>query len=126
MPDSGEVRLEEIEDRVILLSLAKTYKPYMDGNDGVILDIAKQAWSLGKEREARDLVDYALAVYQNIVVGVFTVNKWKKAMIDSTKWEFEGEVAPEDIKNKYLYKKIPMAFGEGQYSSHIYVNCNPN
>lgn len=126
MQNTGEVRLEEIEDRVILLSVANTYKPYMEGNDEIIFDIAKQAWSLGKEWEARDLVDYALAIYQNIVVGVFAVNKWKKATIDKAKWEFEGEVAPVDIKNKYLYKKIPTAFGEGQYSSHKYVNCNPN
>lgn len=126
MGDPEEIRLEDIEDKVILLSIAQTYKPYMDGDENAIYDIAKQAWNLGKNRESRDLAEYALAIYQNRVRGVFGIDRWKKATYDSTRWEFEGKIAPDEIRNKYLNKKIPMAFGEGQYYSHRYVNCNPN
>ena len=126
MGNLKEIRLEDIEDKVILLSIAQTYKPYMDGDEKTIYDIAKQAWYLDKTKESKDLVEYALAIYQNIVKGVFTINKWKKYKFEPAKWEFEGEIAPDEIRSKYLNKKIPMAFGEGQYGSSRYLNCNPN
>jgi len=92
----------------------------------LIYEIAKQAWYLGKNREPRDLVKYALAISQNEVKGVFTVDRWKKYKFEPMKWEFEGRVAPDDIRTKYLNRKIPMAFGEGQYNSSRFLNCNPN
>ena len=119
-----EIRMEDIEDRVILLSIAQTYKPYMDGDENTIYDIAKQSWEVGSSWESRDLAKYALAIYQNTVKGVFTINKWKKYKFEPGKWEFDGEIAPEEIRNRYLNKKITMAFGDGP-RAYRYLNCNP-
>ena len=124
MENLEEISLEDIKDKVILLSVAQTYKPYMD--ESVVYDIAKQAWNLDKSDQPKEVAEYALAIYQNIVKGVFSIDKWKRAMFESPKWEFEGKIAPDDIRDRYLDKKIVRAFGEGQYESFRYLNCNPH
>lgn len=122
MEDIGRINLEDIEDRVILLSVAQTYKPYMDEN--TVYEIAEQAWYLDDQTESKDLAEYALAIYQNEVKGVFSIDKWRKYQFEPHKWEFEGTIAPDNIKNRYLDKKIPNAFGERQYNSSRFLNCN--
>jgi len=119
-----ELQMDDIKDKVVLLSVAQTYKSYMD--ESVIYDVAKQAWSLDKNDQSKDVAEYALAIYQNRVVGVFSIDKWKRAMFENTKWEFEGKIASDDVRSRYLNKKIVRAFGEGQYESFRYLNCNPN
>ncbi len=119
-----EIRMEDIEDRVILVSIAQTYKPYMDGDENTIYDIAKQAWDVGNNWESRDLAEYALAIYQNRVKGVFIIDSWKKNKFEPTKWEFEGKIAPKEVRDKYMNKKITMAFGDGP-RAYRYLNCNP-
>jgi hypothetical protein len=119
-----KIELEDIDEKVVLLSIARTYKPHMDGDETTIYEISKQAWYLDKNTGSKDLVEYALAMHQNIVKGVFSVDKWKKYEFEPHKWEFEGRIAPDLIRDKYLNKKIPMAFGEGQYNSSRLLNCN--
>ncbi|MFA5736694.1 MAG: hypothetical protein WCX70_01820 [Candidatus Paceibacterota bacterium] len=126
MENLEEIRLEDIEDKVILLNISQTYRPHMEGDENSIYDIAKQAWSLSKTGESKDLVDYALAIYQNRVKGVFSIDRWKKAEYEPTKWEFEGKIAPDEIRNRYLNKKIVVAWGQGQNNSFRYLNCNPS
>ena len=124
MENLEEISLEDIKDKVILLSVAQTYKSYMD--ESVVYDIAKQAWNLDKIDLPKDIAEYALAIYQNRVKGVFSINRWKKDLFEKTKWEFEGKIAPDKIREKYINKKIVGAFGEGQYESFRYLNCNPS
>ena len=55
-------------------------------------------------------VEYALAEYQGIIIGVFKVDKWYAVKTQDNKnnkrWGFDGEEANEELKKVYLNKSI--------------------
>ncbi len=68
-PESTLITEENIIERAILLNLAQTYRPWM--NESQVLEVACRAWVLNEDK--KDDVDYAIAVYQNEIKGVFSV-----------------------------------------------------
>ena len=87
------------------------------GNDCVIINInrryreakqqlsfyeaTKESWVMANP-EKKDL-SYVLAEYQSIVVEVFQVEKWYQV---NDRWGFDGQVAPDEIRNLYFNRKI--------------------
>lgn len=78
-----------------------------------VYEAARYAWKVNKANVEK--VKYVLATHNGLVIGVFRVKRWLEA--NSTNFPnktpapgrlgFEGEEAPENIKNLYLWKRIP-------------------
>jgi hypothetical protein len=55
-------------------------------------------------------LEYALSEFQGIIIGVFKINNWYAAATENNKinrrWGFNGEDAPNEIKDLYLNKSI--------------------
>lgn len=117
--DEEIINIEEIEDKIILFNIIETYREWFTENE--ILEVTERAWKLDKKR--KDEADYALAVYKDKIVGVFTVISWYKDPCESDRFDFIGEIAPDTIKNKYFSKKINTPWKQGQHTPFVYINC---
>ena len=101
--------------------------------DNTIYDAAHRCWRANKDKA--ETADYVLAVDNGIVKGVFKPKKWHittekecekerercialKANIKLCKLKkrirFDGVEAPNDVKKRYLNKKIPSEYQKGQ------------
>jgi hypothetical protein len=111
---------EDIVERVILLNIIQSYREWMKETD--VLEVSCRAWVIHKSKiNHLNDIDYAIAVYQNEVKGVFKVIEWSKDIIESGRWAFKGEIAPAPIHDKYIGKRID-AWKQGQAGPVIYLN----
>ncbi len=115
-PDARLVTMEDIIEKVILLNIPLTYREGMSENE--VLEVACRAWKLYLKK---DEIDYAIAVFQNEIKGVFTIISWSKDKIESDRWAFKGEIAPAPIHDKYIGKRIN-AWKPGQNFPLLYLN----
>lgn len=118
----------EINDPVILVRINRTFKSGMDDDD--VYEITRGVWKMGERRNG---AKYAMAVYRGIVRGVFSIEKWhpagstkynwRKDVFDNPdRWEFTGNVANQEIIDKYIFTRVESYLGKSQ-NSIIYVNC---
>ena len=127
----GEYNLEnaEIDDPVLLIRINQNFYHGMSATE--LYENTRGIWKLGKRRER---VRYALAVYRGVVREVFRVESWHPAgstpyetreedLDDIQKWEFVGDIAEEEIRQKYLLKSVVSYFGPNWQTSFTYVNC---
>ncbi len=110
--------IESIKDAVLLLNINETYREGM--TEEQVLGVAYRAWRVDATR--KDKAEYALAVYQDEVKGVFKINSWLRDVEETHKWAFMGEIAPEPIRSKYIGMK-GLRWEQGYRESFIYVNC---
>ncbi len=124
-------RKEEVvfDDKVLMITVNKTLKDYKT------YDAVRFAWRLSKTNAEK--ADYIFAVDKGLVIGVFTASEWKLATkenfpdfpeVDSERMEsrygFIGDEAPEDIKKKYLGKRIPKKYRKQGGSNPIRYSWN--
>ena len=104
-PDCPKFVLIKIKDYYINLNGGKT-------PEGIYKTV-RGCWSLNADRA--NTYPYVLAVRYGIVVGVYKIfeNGWKKCS-DSNRIYFDGEEAPEDIKQLFYNKKIPEKYRKRQ------------
>src|SRR3989344_2435086 len=107
----------KIDDAVIIFKIPKVYRH--DLTDAGILEVTNHAWRLGSRREK---AQYALAVHQAKVVGVYTIIRWHQDRREPKRWAFTGEPAPDHIRNKYLNHTVAK-YTKGTYGPVLYVNC---
>lgn len=110
--------IESIKDRVLLLNINQTYREWMTEEE--VLQIAYRAWGVDAKRMKN--AEYALAVYQDEVKGVFKIISWYRDKVEPKKWAFEGEIAEESIRSKYIGMR-GLRWEQGYMDSFIYVNC---
>ncbi len=113
--------LNELNHSVVIININKKYKlvrdealqvnPKYSGKD-LIYESVKQAWVIGKRRDA---VEYVLAEYKGIIVEVYEVienningktEKWYQVSGFKNRWGFHGIMASNDIREEYLNKSI--------------------
>ncbi|HEY4498571.1 MAG TPA: hypothetical protein VJH94_00740 [Candidatus Paceibacterota bacterium] len=107
----------KIDDAVIIFKIPKVYRP--DLTDAGILEVTSRAWKLGKRREK---AQYAFAVHQAKVVGVYSIIQWHEDEQEPKRWAFDGKPAPNHIRNKYLDHTV-VKYTKGTYGPILYVNC---
>jgi len=105
----------EVDDPVIAININQTYRHGMSDDD--LYDCTRGIWRLNPdnaERKGR----YAFAVYQGVVKEVYSVQRWLPAGSTAyhrrvfepedleERYEFEGTVAPEHIREKYVGRRI--------------------
>lgn len=124
-----------IEEKALLIRVNRLFREGM--SDGELYEITRGIWKLGSKR--REEVDYAFAIYQGVVQEVYEVVRWfpagtleytyriMKASMSPTsfegRWEFEGRVADDTIRNKYVGQSVKHFFKFGASNPIMYVNC---
>lgn len=110
----------EINEPVIAININRLYKRGMSPDK--LYDSTRSAWKMSRRREKAKLV---LSIYRGIIREVYQVKRWnKKQLTNGTiRWEFEGRVADNDIRNKYLAKSISKYIKHGAKNPIKYINC---
>ena len=107
---------------VILLAIPKLYRDHM--SDVELYEATRCTWEVSEEGRQAEL---AMAVSKGIVREVYRIKRWCPAgtlvyqirkfkfPIDSSLWEFEGEVAI-DVRDQYVDQPAPVRnYGEIAY-----------
>tara|TARA_B100000925_G_C21828241_1_gene395977 strand:- start:12 stop:716 length:705 start_codon:yes stop_codon:yes gene_type:complete len=91
--------LYKLDDPVIIININKKYKRGSDSSE--IYNATKQSWKVSASRIQN--IKYALSEYEGIIIEVYKINEWYE--IDN-RWGFNGEVAENLIREKYINKSI--------------------
>ncbi len=105
--------LFEIGTNCVIININRTYK--RGSSENTIYDATKEIWDI-KERR-RKKIEYVLSEYRGLIVEVFKVVKWyskvrgynpgaKKYGQTYLGYGFEGIVAEDSERNKYINKTI--------------------
>lgn len=97
--------LESLHHNVIMININGSYERAKGGVS--IYESTKQAWVIGEKRLPG--LQYALADYRGIIVGVYSIKDWYKVILPGskrTRWGFNGEEASDEIKALYLNKSV--------------------
>ncbi|MDP2797893.1 MAG: hypothetical protein Q8N94_10345 [Methanoregula sp.] len=114
-----------VDDKAILITINKLYRSNM--SELALKEATRGIWVLDPHRAEK--ADYAMAVFQGIVREVYRIDEWfpsgtltyetrDDVGYDSRRWEFSGEVAPKEIREKYINKSV----GKGLQNPIRYVN----
>lgn len=116
-----------IEDPVVLIRINKLY--HYGITDRELYDATRGIWKIG---ENRDNAVYAFAVFGGIVREVYKIREWLPAGTTIStrgdlrcdgRWEFVGEVAEKEIRDKYLFKSVEVYLPDHAQNPIRYVNC---
>ncbi len=119
-----------ISEKVILININRLFQDNLTQDD--LYEITRGIWRLNPERAKS--AKYALAVFQGTVVEVFSIHDWVEAGTTEYTWrkftesekenrfEFVGEIAEDQIRNKYLGKNIRDYFPLGAQNPIRYIN----
>ncbi len=119
--------LDKIDNGCILININKKYKR---GKGAVnIYEATKETWTIDKKKLPN--IKYVLSEYKGLIVEVFMVNEWyekergylpnaKKKDEKKIGYGFNGEIAPNEIRSKYLNKSIAHTKKKGAASAIRY------
>ncbi len=100
-------KLEQISDSVVIININRKYKETKNKSISVY-EATKEAWVIGEQK--RNEVQFALAEFQGIIIGVFEILHWYPIQTNNNtnnnRWGFGGIEAPENIKSKYINTSI--------------------
>lgn len=93
----------------LLIKISQTFSYSLTASE--LYDATRQFWRLGKNK---DKVKYAFAVFDGTIQEVYKVVSWHKAgttfssrkTTQGDKWEFVGQIANDQIRNKYIFKDV--------------------
>lgn len=115
-------KLEKLFHDVIIININKNYLKAKSNNSS-IYEATKQAWRIGESR--RNVVKYALAEYQGIIIAVYKISDWYPVTTNNNKfnkrWGFNGEIAVSEISDLYLNKSIKHVKKPGAANSIRYI-----
>lgn len=117
---------QSIDEPTLVVKINQTYREGMSNEE--LYEIVRGIWKVDKSK--LDKIRYVFGVYHGIVKEVYEVAHWHDA--GSTLYnfrkhepekllrrsEFVGKRARDDIRNKYLGKKIDLT-----YQTVNYYNC---
>lgn len=109
-----------IEEPSLIIIVNRLYRYYMTPDQ--LYNITHEKWRLNKHRINK--VKYAFAAYNGIVREVYQVNEWYETFDERTqkiRYGFHGEIAPQEIREKYLHGSLENYKSNG--SPTLYINC---
>ena len=108
--------IARIDDPVVAISINRSYRDGLRQEE--LYDRTKGTWKVSKVRA--DKAHYAFAVYRGVIKEVYQIDEWLPSGSseftrqfgnrDDGRWEFEGRLAPENIRKKYRGKRMPDRF----------------
>jgi hypothetical protein len=115
----------DIHHKAILITINKLYRSDMSPEE--LYEVTRGIWRVGKTN--RNKVEYAMSLYQGIVLEVYRIEQWHPAgtlnyntrdssdFKSSGRWEFSGRIAV-DICDEY----IGFSVGKAGQNPIRYVN----
>ena len=120
-----KIERDSITDPVIILRITQLWEPGITHLR--LYEATRGVWRTGVRRmKAR----YALSVADGRVREVYSIRHWypggtlkykTRPLVDvnrTDRWEFSGEIAPDDIRNKYLGKILTFPLGSANPVSY--------
>jgi hypothetical protein len=118
-----------VEEPVIFIRINQAFRYSMSEIE--LYDYTRGQWKVSKERA--DQAKYAFAVYEGIIQEVYSVLFWIEAgktfntrvekEANPERFEFIGNIAESEIRDKYKYKSVEHYFKRGNANPIMYVNC---
>jgi len=115
----------KVQHKAILITINKLYRSDMSKEE--LYETTRGIWVVGETR--RNKVEYAMALYQGIVLEVYRIKQWHPAgtlkyntrdsshFKNSGRWEFSGSIA-KDVREEY----IDFSVGKAGQNPIRYVN----
>jgi len=119
--------IEEITEKCIIVkikqwSIDRAIDRYDCDFSAAIYEATREAWTLSMSRAKS--ANYVLAVLDGIVKAVYSGLQWYVSEEWAPRLAFHGNEVTEDIKEKYVGKRIPPEYKKrGVQSPCQYVNC---
>ncbi len=124
----------EISENVILIRINQLYHENITEEE--LYEATRGIWRVGIRREN---ADYAFSVFKGEVKEVFAIKSWfpactlpyktrnlqdaiSKVKIEG-RWEFKGELAEDNIRNKYIEISVKHYLPYGASNPITYINC---
>jgi len=114
-----EAKEAGIDDNVILININKQYNPNMTQDE--LYRATRKDWKVSFARVGP--IKIAFSVYRGIVREVFAIDRWLPSPEYKGRYVFEGKVAPEVLRAKYLNKSVAYHWKHGSQNPIQYVNC---
>ncbi len=102
-------KLENIDNDTVIININTSYKEHKYEENGIYI-ATKEAWPMNKNRVKS--INYVLSEYQGLIVEVYRVHDWYSVdavMVTGRhrkRWGFNGAVAENGVRNKYINKSI--------------------
>jgi hypothetical protein len=127
----------QIEEPAILIRISQAFRHSMSPVE--LYDYTRGQWRLNPENAMK--AQLAFSIYSGIVQEVYEPVGWYKAgetfsvREDNAnikrgrderlegRFEFVGNIAPEEIRKKYRFKSVENYFEKGNSNPVMYVNC---
>lgn len=115
----------DVNHKAILITINRLYRSRMTEEE--LYETTRGIWRIA---DRKNQAEYALALYQGIVLEVYRIHKWYPAgtltyktrdslhFKNSGRWEFDGSVAEADIRNEY----VGFSVGKGGQNPIRYKN----
>lgn len=101
----------------LLIKMNKYYRPDMTADE--LYNRTRSAWRISQENASK--VGVVCAVYRGIIREVYIPESWNLHVDRSGRWEFEGRVADEEIRNQYLHKSVKHLMKKGEQTPFRYI-----
>lgn len=126
-----------VTEPVVAINIAQQF-PYVR-NSAELYQVTRGLWRLSKQRAEK--AKYAFAVFRGEIKEVYEIHYWESAQFDKIqfwverkkeqgvtispevnkgRFQFVGQVAPENIRKQYVGKQMPVAHSQNPIR---YFNC---
>lgn len=99
----------EFEPGDLCMIIKTRWSTVDDDSHGSVYEAVRRSWVVSKERA--DRAKYVLAVIDGLCEGVFVPDSWERsgtpAPSKRQRYEFTGSPADENIRQKYIDKRLP-------------------
>lgn len=117
-----EAEVAEFDEPAILITVNKLYKPDMSADD--LYKITRSAWKISESKA--NSIKLVCAVYRGIIREVYVADKWQVHPDRNGRLYFDGSVAPEAMRSKYLFKSVKQKAKQGAANPIKYVGLKKN
>lgn len=119
--DTSILFREDITENVIAIKINRSYKENIT-KDG-LYEITRGYWKIDFKKAQH--VDYAFSVFNGIIIEVYRIEKWlpagsiprptlPDAEVPEGRYEFVGEIAEEEIRDRYIGKSMANLYKKGE------------
>ena len=125
------LNLEDITDDVIMIRINTTY--YNGISDFDLYEMTRCCWKVNLNQASK--AKYAFSIYDGMIMEVYEIKAWFPAYStmhnfkqleetvekDVGRYEFIGNVAPEEIRKKYVGCMVSSVFSKGNQNPIKYI-----
>lgn len=119
----------DIDDATLLIRINRLYKHGMSTTE--LYEATRGVWKLGERREK---AKFAFAIFEGVVREVYEIHSWHPAgsqhyesrstddVALKGRWEFRGQIAADEIRNKYIDRSVKKYLPPKAQNPIAYVN----